>query len=719
MKLPENFSRHRKDNRLIVAVALAVFFIWGAIYLSQQSGRPLSPDTLASRVPLFILWYLDVTLIAATLFVIGRAVFKLLLERRRGVLGTKFRTKLLITHLGLTAIPIALLFLAATDLLQRTIDRWFSTPVETIVNRAQSLRDLADQRATDSAGREASALARILDRAPARKAEDLPALLGPEIELHGFDAAEIYRDGGRVARADAVPGQSLPPYPADALERARQAGTSQAIDVLPDGSRWFRAAARARAGIVVAGLRASAAQAAAGDFVARAWSDYHKVEVQKSAIKATNILVFTLLTLALLFAALWTGLTLARRITAPIEALAESTRRIAQGDLAAEVDIPAGDELGVLVDSFNAMTSEIRENRTRLEESNRELTATNRRLDRERELLATILQTARTGIVALDREGRVKVANPAALEILGLSEAPSSVGELQSRRDLAAILDSVRSAQRGGQPAPREFSPGGPSSGRRAEVSVAAMPDERGQPRGFVVALEDTTEVARAQKLEAWSEAARRVAHEIKNPLTPIKLSAERMVRKLDAGDPSAPEAARQGARLIIEEVDLLKSLVDQFSRFARMPVSRPAPTDLVSLARRTLSLYEGARSDVRLELENRLPKPEYLVDGEQLQRVLLNLLDNALEACGPGGHVALSLAESDGMLRIQVTDTGSGIPAGDREKIFLPDFSTKAGGSGLGLAIVSRIVAEHRGTIRCEENRPTGARFVIEIPAA
>lgn len=718
MKITENLARHRKDNRLIGAVALAVFFIWGAIYLSQQSGRPLAPGTLASRVPLFILWYLDVTLILATLFVIGRAVFKLMLERRRGVLGTKFRTKLLVTHLGLTAIPIALLFLAATDLLQRTIDRWFSTPVETIVNRAEALRDLADQRATESAGREARAVAALLDREP-RPAGGLTELLREEIGLRGFDAAELYRDQGRrdlVSSGDVKP---PPPYPTEALARARATGSSREIDVLPDGSRWFRAAARFRDGVVVVGLSATSAQAAAGDFVARAWSDYHKVEVQKSSIKATNILVFTLLTLALLFAAIWTGLTLARRITAPIEALAESTRRIAHGDLTAQVDVPAGDELGVLIDSFNVMTAEIRESRGRLEQSNQELITINRRLDRERALLSTILETARTGIVALDRDGRVKLANPAALEILGVPEMPASLEDLRRRPDLAALCESIDSARRGRKPLPREFSPGGAVSGRRAEVSVAAMPDEEGRPRGFVVALEDTTEVVRAQRLEAWSEAARRVAHEIKNPLTPIKLSAERMVKKINAGDPGAAEAVRQGAQVIIEEVNLLKSLVDQFARFARMPESKPAPTDLGALAQRTLSLYEGARDGVTLALENRLPKSHYPVDAEQLQRVLLNLLDNAIEACGTGGRVLLLLAEADSMLRIQVSDTGSGIAFRDRDKIFLPDFSTKPGSSGLGLAIVSRIVADHHGTIRCEDNRPTGARFVIEIPAA
>jgi two-component system nitrogen regulation sensor histidine kinase NtrY len=707
----ERIQRHRRDNRLIVAVALAVFFIWGGIYLSQEGGRPLEATNLASRFPLFILWYVDVLLIAATLFVIFRALIKLLLDRRRGILGTKFRTKLLITQLGLTSIPIALLFLAATNLLQKSIDRWFSTPVETIVNRAESLRDLADRRLNEAAAREAGALAHELGQGGEAQAR---ALFDRELKLRGFGSLEFYPKEGEPVRA--TPGREPPPlYPVDSLARASQRGDSSSMSFLHDNSRWFRAAARSGAGIVVAGLHVTPAESSAGDFVARAWSDYRKLEVQKPAIQATNILVFTLLTLALLFAAIWTGLTLARRTTAPIIALAESTRRITEGDLTAEVAVPASDELGVLVESFNRMTAEIRDNRQRLESSNRDLTDINRRLDRERQLLSTILETARTGIVAVDPSGKVQLANPAALEILGLEKPPAEIGELSGRADLAPLFESLESVRSGHKPAPREFASGRGGAQRRAEVSVAAMPGGD----GIVIALEDTTEVARAQKLEAWAEAARRVAHEIKNPLTPIKLSAERMVKKLNAGDPSAADAVREGAEVIIEEVNLLKSMVDQFSRFAKMPESRPSSTDLSALAEKTVSLYRDSKDGVALRLENELPRAIYQLDGNQFQRVLVNLLDNALDASGPAGTVTLHLEERNGVLRIQVSDTGSGIAPADREKIFLPDFSTKSGGSGLGLAIVSRIVADHQGTILWEENRPRGSRFVIEIPAA
>jgi nitrogen fixation/metabolism regulation signal transduction histidine kinase len=234
-----------------------------------------------------------------------------------------------------------------------------------------------------------------------------------------------------------------------------------------------------------------------------------------------------------------------------------------------------------------------------------------------------------------------------------------------------------------------------------------------------VLAIEDTTHVAREQKLAAWSEVARRVAHEIKNPLTPIRLSAERIAKRLRAGGPDLPEAIVRGTKVIVEEVDFLKSLVDEFSRFARLPEMRPEPTDLPALARAAVRLFEGAREGVTLRVESRLSRETVVLDPDQIKRALINLLDNALEACGASGEITVRLSEDARGISIEVADTGRGVPALDRDKLFLPDFTTKGRGTGLGLAIVSRIVADHNGTIRVEENRPRGARFIIELPAA
>jgi nitrogen fixation/metabolism regulation signal transduction histidine kinase len=234
-----------------------------------------------------------------------------------------------------------------------------------------------------------------------------------------------------------------------------------------------------------------------------------------------------------------------------------------------------------------------------------------------------------------------------------------------------------------------------------------------------VLAIEDTTHVAREQKLAAWSEVARRVAHEIKNPLTPIRLSAERIAKRLRAGGPELPATIERGTQVILEEVDFLKSLVDEFSRFARLPETRPEPTNLEELAASAVRLFEGAQEGVRIRLDSRLARSRVLLDPDQIKRALINLIDNAIEACGPSGEITVRLAGGENGVTIEVADTGRGVPPRDRDKLFLPDFTTKGRGTGLGLAIVQRIVSDHNGTIRVEENRPQGARFIIELPAA
>jgi len=709
MRLLTELQRRRKDNRLIVGLTLAVLVVWSAVSVLQKRAGAIEPLTITRGLLLFVLSYINITLIAAVLFVICRTLIKTWLERRREAIGSRFQTRLLVTYLGLTAIPIGLLFFTATGLLQRSIDRWFSSPVREVVSRARAVEDMAEKRILDQAVEKARVLA-AAPSAPAletfRQEEDL-------------DSVEVYRGTERLETAAESPAD-LPPLPAETLRGALSRGEETKIQVLPDGSHRYRAARAAGDRIWVAGLRIPPEEARAMDAIASAWSDYKKLEVQKPAIKAANISSFLLITLAILFASIWTGSTLARRITGPIAALAESTRRLQSGDLSARVDVPAADELGVLVDSFNSMAAGLEEARGDLVQSNEELQASNRRLDLERRLIATVLESVTTGVLAFDAAGRITVCNPAARTLLSL-EGDVSVEDLRQRTELAPLTALLDEAKAGGvSPASRELTLPGDGGERRLEIALRPLPPaSAGERGGWVIAIEDTTHVAREQKLAAWSEVARRVAHEIKNPLTPIRLSAERIARRLKAGDPELPEAIEQGTRVIVEEVNFLKSLVDEFSRFARLPEMRPEPTDLPALARSAVRLFEGAREGIAIGVESRLARESVVVDPEQIKRVLINLIDNALEACGTSGEIAVRLWESSRGVAIEVADTGRGVPARDRDKLFLPEFTTKGRGTGLGLAIVSRIVADHNGTIRVEDNRPRGARFIIELPAA
>jgi len=716
--LRSEIQRHRKENRLVVVLALAVLVVWSAVSVLRQRAEEMEPATITRGLLLFVLSYLNVTLIAAVLFVLCRTLIKIWLERRRGVLGSRFKTRLLVTYVGLTAIPIGLLFFTATGFLQRSIDRWFSSPVREVVGRARAVEDMAERRIADAAIEDARALSHLPlgttdgDGGLARTLESFR-------KEQRLDSVEVYRGESRLASAVAAGG--VAPLSAETLRTAAARGESLKIEVLADGSHLYRAALRAGDRVVAAGVRVSPADARAMRAIASAWSDYQKLEVQKPSIKAANVSTFLLITLAVLLASIWTGLTLARRITGPIAALAESTRRIRSGDLSARVDVAANDELQVLVDSFNSMAAGLEAARDATMRSNEELQRINRRLDMERRLASTVLESVTTGVLAFDAEGRITVANPAARSLLSLGETDVTVASLRSRPELEPLVSLLREAGYGTPSAtPRELILPGDGGERRLEIALRPLsPTSAGERGGWVLAVEDTTHVAREQKLAAWSEVARRVAHEIKNPLTPIRLSAERIAKRLRAGGPDLPEAIERGTKVIVEEVTFLKSLVDEFSRFARLPEMKPEPVDLPELARSAVRLFEGARDGVEVRVESLLSRDRVLLDPDQIKRALINLIDNALEACGPAGQILVRLSDRERVVTIEVADTGRGIPAPDREKLFLPDFTTKGRGTGLGLAIVSRIVADHNGTIRVEDNRPRGARFIIELPAA
>ncbi len=713
MRLLTELQRRRKDNRLIVGLVLAVLVVWSVVSVLEHRANAMEPVTITRGLLLFVLSYINITLIAAVLFVLCRVLLKTWLERRRDVLGSRFKTKLLVTYIGLTAIPIGLLFFTATGLLQRSIDRWFSTPVREVVGRARAVQDMAEKRVVDETVEKAKALA-ALAAAP----EDT-GRLAEFRRLEKLDSVETYRGGRRVA-LDAETPAAVQPLPPDSLRKAEVNGQEIKIEALPDASHRYRAVVRAGDVLWAAGTRIGPAEARALDAITAAWSDYKKLEAQKPAIKAANISTFLLITLAILFAAIWTGSTLARRITDPIVALAESTRRLYSGDLSARVDVPASDELGVLVDSFNRMAAGLQEARDTQLASNRELQSTNDRLDLEKRLLSTVLESVTTGVLAFDGEGRVTVCNPAARALLSLA-GEVTVETLRRRPELEPVVTLLEEATAAASsPAPRALTLHSREGERRLEIALRPLSSaSAGERGGWVLAIEDTTHVARQQKLAAWSEVARRVAHEIKNPLTPIRLSAERIARRLRAGGPDLGEAIERGTKVIVEEVDFLKSLVDEFSRFARLPEMKPEPTDLPALARSAVRLFEGAREGVVLRVESRLGRDRVVLDPEQIKRALINLLDNALEACGASGEITVRLSEEKGGVTLEVADTGRGVPPPDRDKLFLPDFTTKGRGTGLGLAIVSRIVADHNGTIRVEENCPRGARFIIELPAA
>jgi two-component system nitrogen regulation sensor histidine kinase NtrY len=508
-----------------------------------------------------------------------------------------------------------------------------------------------------------------------------------------------------------------------------QQSEQRTVDPGPNGGELVRTAVPVRSGqsgplrgIVVVSEYLTSDFAAQSRRMTRAYEDYQQLRVLKQPLTGVYLSFFLMLTLMILVGATWMGLYLAKRITRPVQMLAAAAREIGAGHFEHRIEPETIDELGSLVEAFNRMAGDLAESRRQLERSAIELERKHRDVEGRREYVETVLDRVATGVIAIDAGGNIRTVNSAASRLLVLpasvagQSAAAALGDPELR-PLANLIEQVSTSQGGARP--HEITV--VRSGRELHLAVMMTPlrRESGGTDGLVMVFDDVTPLVRAQKVAAWREVARRLAHEIKNPLTPIQLCAERLRRNFS----NAPEPARglveECTSTIVGEVESLKGLVDEFSQFARMPAPRAVPTDLHALITDALGLYRGIFTDVDIRPRFAEGVPRVSVDGEQIRRVFINLIDNAIEAMDQRGTIEIETHHdvSNSLVRVTVSDDGPGIPPEERDKLFLPYYSTKRRGSGLGLAIVRRIVVEHGGSIEVVDNLPSGTRFVIELP--
>jgi nitrogen fixation/metabolism regulation signal transduction histidine kinase len=469
------------------------------------------------------------------------------------------------------------------------------------------------------------------------------------------------------------------------------------------------------------------------DLVAGSERDYQDLVSKQRRVRLLGLSTLGLMTLILLFVSSWVAIYLARGIATPIKALAEASNEIARGNLAHRVTTIADDELALLADSFNQMTTQLEENRSRIEAGAAELRDTNLALRERRNYIETVLQSLSTGVISLDENDCVTTLNPSAARMLALvdkAEDNPKLTTLIGNEDWLVVDRLLRRARRAGH-ATEQTQLG--SGALPVSMTASALPDSRGPRRGVVLVIEDLSELLAAQRAAAWSEVARRMAHEIKNPLTPIQLSAERIAksygRAVTNGGNGLDESRvasviTECTETISREVAGLKAMVDEFSRFARLPATRLELANLNDVVTQAVGLYEERLDGVSLIVQMAGDLPPSMLDVEQIKRVFVNLIDNALDALvsiRDQKQIAISTSHDAerSLLRAEVADTGQGIEPGDFRRLFDPYFSRRDSGTGLGLAIVQRIILEHGGHIHAEKNHPRGAKFVIELPAA
>ena len=735
MSLRERFQDYRKDTRWIVGGLAILLLALSLLYYLAQREQDLPTELVTNRVLLFVLWYINLTLILAVLFVLARNLFKLVMERHNRILGSKFKTKLVATYIGLSLIPVLLLFAYGSRMLQGWIDRWFDEPaVQEVATQGHAVAQELFRQIEDTALRDTGRALREIEEENPRNPRRRPQVqrrMGQLLEELEFDFLGVY-DGTQFVHALLNPQSGLDDLPEPderfLVEALRNTEATRRVSVGGGEERLLLTAVAAPGDeealegrtLTVAGTLIDADIASKSRQLIQAYQGYRQLEVSKSRIEAGYLLNFLMVTLLILLASSWVGLYLARQITVPIQALAEATNRISEGDLDFQVEVDADDELGVLVHSFNSMTAELQRNKELLEESNLELLMSNQRLAEERAVISAVLENLAAGVISVDEDGIVMTCNGAALNMLQQEEG-SCIGRPgreawpdPERGKLAALFEMDPGQSRR---ITQDFRMMLGDDWKTFEAKVTTMRDRHGMVSGRVMVLEELTELVKAQQMAAWSEAARRIAHEIKNPLTPIRLSAERMLKKHEQHAPDLGETLEEGVELITREVETMKSMVDEFSRFARMPLPRPTEVELEALIDEALNLYQGIKPGVEVaaSIDDDAQKARF--DAEQIKRALINLLDNALDATEAPGEVLVAVHRRNGSLEINISDTGEGIPPDAKEKLFLPHFSTKRRGTGLGLSIVHRIVSDHHGTIQADDNNPKGTIFTITLP--
>ena len=725
--------RKRRRERIAIFVVIAVIIVLTYIESNLSRIEVLLP--ISNEVLIFGLININLILIILLIFLIVRNLAKLIFERRRGILGSKLRTKLVVAFMILSLIPTVTLFLVSIKFLSYNIDNWFDIKMGNALDLSLEIAQDYYQQYADNTEYYARQIgSEITDNKlyEEERTDYLNAFLTQRQKYFNLGSITVRfenRDSIIFLKDPANPDILPPRFSPSVLEDVFMGkdfsivqpagGGDMVIGIAPVYSNF---SPKEVIGMIAVGFLIDSKLIKKMAIISKMSEEYEQLKLLKNPIKISYIVTLFIVTLLIIFASMWFGLFLAKGITVPIQDLAEATHEVANGNLDYHIDILAEDEIGVLADSFNQMTADLKKSSLELKQANIDL-------EQRRKYMETVLRNVSAGVVSIDRNDVISTINNAAEKMLGIDSGDilnnryKDVLRPEHMEVVRGLLDDLH-ANDGGF-VERQLQLVLMDKVMVILISAAILRDDNENYMGIVAVFEDITQLQKSERIAAWREAAKRIAHEIKNPLTPVKLSAERLQRKYgDKIEENGSSVFHECTRTIIEQVEILKNLVDEFSRFARLPVTTPSPNDINAVIEDSVIFFQDAHKQIAFDFRKDTGIPVMNIDAEQIKRVMINVLDNAVAAVSAvdrDGKVEISTHydKDHNSVRVDISDNGLGIKPEDKLKLFEPYFSTKKTGTGLGLVIVSSIISDHNGSVNVRDNVNGGTVVSIELPVA
>lgn len=728
----ETKKRKREGFFIVLSLLLIVILTRTELDLTKLS----SEVTIGHNILIFGLINIIILLIILLIYLVFRNIAKLLMERRQNVIGAKLRTKLVLAFVGLSLVPTMLLFFVSAGFITNSIQNWFNKQVETSLDESMEVAQTYYKTSAANALYYGQQLSEFIKEQKLLNDENLPLLkklIRQKQKEYNLGVVEVFSSQReelvRAANPKLPLGEFTNPSSEDInvglrgkeLTRVNSIGKADLIrGIVPIRSNWNP---RDVVGVVVVNYYVPYSLVSKMKEISASYHEFRQLKILKNPIRTWYILTLFLITVVIVFLAIWFGIYLAKSLTIPIQELAEATRQVADGNLDIHLGETGSDEIGMLIASFNKMTEDLRSNQLALEKTHEEVVSSNLELEQRRRYMETVLRNVTAGVISIDKDGVLTTVNTSAERLLNISSAEvlgRNFRDVLRPHHLDIVKGMLRDMVMAKQDTvSKQVTLPLKDAKLTLFLNLTVLRDENGDFMGTVVVFDDLTQLIKAQRMAAWREVARRIAHEIKNPLTPIQLSAQRLRKRYLSRFGEDEKIFDECTDTIIKSVDELKTLVDEFSNFARMPAVQPTANSLNEIVKEAITLYQGAHRDITFSFQADETLPQLQLDRDQIKRVVINLLDNAVAAIEGEGKVDIesSYNKELQMATCIVADTGHGIAPEDRPRLFEPYFSTKKTGTGLGLAIVNSIISDHHGFIRVKDNLPKGTRFIIELP--